>query len=91
MPRLLRNPIVRCLLHNNLLLVLIQSQIAPIHSSPSNSFKINFNIIPLPLTSTVLLSGLLLSDIPTKFLLYSSMYATCPFRRIISHKRKLSI
>jgi hypothetical protein len=42
----------------------------------------------------VLLRGLLLSDFTTKILhtlLYSSMYATCPFRIIISHKRRLSI
>jgi hypothetical protein len=40
------------------------------------------------------LSSRVLSDFPTKILyilLYSSMYATCPFRRMICHKRTLSI
>jgi hypothetical protein len=50
LPSILWNPKVYCPVHKSPPLVPILTQIGPVHNSPSNFSKINFNII-LPLTS----------------------------------------
>jgi hypothetical protein len=85
-PSILWNPKVHYRVHKSPPLVLILSQINPIHTIPSYLSKINFNIVHhlrlgLP-------SGLFPSGFPTNILckfLFNAAHAKCPVHIILLH------